>query len=92
MGLVKKCDARDFLSAGGNKSQHSFRQVCQADRASSTGIALDGTRAIRPTFAEDFMTEHSRARVQIALIGIASGAGTAPNEAQQSAQSFGFPS
>ena len=67
MGHLQECDARNRLSAGRNKSQSSFSPVGHADRTNSSGIEPDGTKAKKPTFAEDFMLEHSLARVQIAL-------------------------
>jgi hypothetical protein len=92
MYLAKKCDTEVRLSAGWNKSGYSLRQMGHADRANLSGIAPDGTKAIQPTFAEDFMLEHSLSRAQATWIGIAGSSGPMPRKAQQSAQSCGFPS
>jgi hypothetical protein len=92
MDLAKKSDTEIRLSAGWNKRDYSFQQVGHADQANLSGIAPDGARASRPTFAEDFMLEHSLARGQAAWIGIAGRSGPMPKQTQQSAQSFGFPS
>ena len=92
MGILNKNGTRNLPSASRDKCQHLFMSVGQADRTNSSGIKLDGTRANRLTFAEDFMMEHSHSGRSIALIGIAVSYGTAPKESQPSAQSFGFPS
>jgi hypothetical protein len=92
MGLPKKCDARDCLSAGRSTSHNSFRPAGQADRTNSSGIGPDETRAKRLTFAEDFMLEHSQPGLHITLTGISASAGTAPRKPQQSAQCLGVPS
>jgi hypothetical protein len=92
MGLPKKCDARNCLSAGRSTSHNSFRPAGQADRTNSSGIEPDGARRKRLTFAEDFVLEHSHSGLHITLTGISASAGIAPREPQQSTQSFGFPS
>jgi len=97
MSLVNQCDVRRRVSAGRKQNQDAFRPAGQADRAGAGGIEPAGTGpggawANRLTFAEDFMLEHSGARLQIALIGIAGNSRTAAKDAQPSTQFFGFPS
>jgi hypothetical protein len=70
MSLLGECDAQNRLSASRNKSQHSFRQVRQADRANPSEIKPDGPRASRLAFAEDFTLEHSLPGLHIVSIGI----------------------
>jgi hypothetical protein len=55
-------------------------------------IELDGTKAKKPNFAEDFLLEHSHFGRRIAPIGISAGYGAVAKELQQSSQSYGFPS
>ncbi len=59
MSILKKCDAKNRLSASRNKSQHSFMPVGQADRATFSAIKPDGPQASRLTFVEDYTREHS---------------------------------
>jgi len=92
MSLAKKCDTRDRLSAGRNRSQHSFRPVSRTDRANCSGIDADGAGANRQSFAEDFLLEHTHPGLRITLIGMAADSGTSPREQNQSAQCYGFPS
>lgn len=93
MNLAKQCDTRSRLSTGRNKSEHSFRPVGQADRATSSGIEPDGTRAKRMTFAEDFMLEHTHSGLRIAVIGMAGNSGAASREQHNKlTQCYGFPS
>jgi len=92
MPLLKQCDARNRLSAGRIKSQHSYRPAEQVDRASSSVVEMDRTRANRLTFAEDFLLEHSHSGRHITVVEISASAGIAPKEAHHSAQHFGFPS
>jgi hypothetical protein len=70
MSLLKKCDANKRLPASGNKSQHSFRQVRDADSANPSEIKPDGPWASRLTFAEDFTLEHSHPGLHITSIEI----------------------
>jgi hypothetical protein len=92
MDTLKKCNARNRLSAGRNKSQHSFRTAGQPDRADSSKIEHNVTRPATVTFAEDFMLEHSHPGRRIALMGMADSYEAASREPQESTQSFGFPS
>jgi hypothetical protein len=70
MTLLKKCDAKNRLSANRNQSRHSFRPVGQADRANPSEIKPDGPRASRLTFVEDFTLEHSLPGLYITSIEI----------------------
>jgi hypothetical protein len=92
MPLLKQCDARNRLSTGRIKSQHSYRPVDQVDRAGSSGVEVDRTRANRLTFAEDFMLEHCHSGRHVTVIEISASSEAAPKETLQSAQHFGFPS
>jgi hypothetical protein len=92
MSLAKKCDTRDRLSTGRNRSQHSFRPVGHTDRASSSGIEADGAGANRQSFAEDFLLEHTHPSLRITVIGMSGNSGSMPREQNQSAQCYGFPS
>jgi hypothetical protein len=92
MGLLKECEARDRLSAGRSKSQRSFRPAGQSDRTNSSAIEPDGAKAKRPTFAEDFMLEHSHSGLVITMIGSAGSHVAASKELQKSTQYYGFPS
>jgi hypothetical protein len=92
MSLVNKCDTRNRLSSDRNTNQHSLRKAGKANRSGDSAVEQPGTRANKPTFAEDFMLEHCHTRRQIALIGITGSSGNAVKEIQQTAQSFGFPS
>lgn len=92
MNLAKKCDTRSRLSTGRNKSEHSFRPMGRTERATSSGIEPDGTRANRMTFAEDFMLEHTHSGLRVAMIGMAGNSGTASREQQKLTQCYGFPS
>jgi hypothetical protein len=70
MSLLKKCDAKNCLSASRNKSRHSFRPVGQDDRAGFSEIKPDGPRASRLTFVEDYTREHSLPGLDITSIEI----------------------
>jgi len=92
MSLAKKCDIRNRLSAGRNKSQHSFRPVDLADQTNPSS-ETDGTRVKRLTFAEDFMLEHTSSSLCITLFGMADDTETVPGEQQHMpTQYYGFPS
>ncbi len=67
---MKKCNAKDLLSASRNKSLHPLMPVGQADRANPSEIKQDGPRASRLTFVEDFTQEHSLPGVHITSIEI----------------------
>jgi len=92
MNPLKRYDTRNLPLVRSKKSEYSLRLMTPAYITNSSGIKQDGTRADRRTFAEDFLREHSNSGRPIALIGIATSYGTAPNRLQLSAQSFGFPS
>jgi hypothetical protein len=70
MSLLKKCDAKNRLSANRNKGRDSFRPVGQADRASFSEIKPDGPQASRLTFVEDYTREHSLRGLHITSIEI----------------------
>jgi hypothetical protein len=70
MSLLKKCDAKNRLSASRNQSRHSFRPVGQADRASPSEIKLDRPWAGGLPFVEDYTREHSLPGLQITSIEI----------------------
>jgi hypothetical protein len=70
MNLLKKCNAKDRLSASWNKSLHSLMPVGQADRANPSEIKPDGPRVSKQTFVEDFTREHSLPGVHITSIEI----------------------
>jgi len=53
---------------------------------------MDGGRAKQPTFAEDFMLEHSNSGLLIALMGSAGSYKVVTQELQHSTQYYGFPS
>jgi hypothetical protein len=70
MSLLKKCDAKERLSARRNKNRRSFMPVEQSDRANPSEIKPDGPRASRLTFVEDFTLEHSLLGLHITSIEI----------------------
>ena len=70
MNLLKKCDAKNRLSAIRDKSRPSFRPVSEADRANHSEIKPDRPWAGRLTFVEDFMLEHSLHGLHITSIEI----------------------
>lgn len=89
MGFANSCDTRSRLSAGRSKSQHSLRPV---DRSNSSTCAGDNSLTNQPSFAEDFMLEHSHGHKQFTLIEVSANCEAAPKAMQNSAQSYGFPS
>ena len=92
MGQLKECDASDRLFTGRSKSQNSFRPAGRDDRTNSSGVELDGARAKKSTFAEDFMLEHSHSGLLIAMMGSAGSYVAASKELHKSTQHYGFPS
>ena len=70
MSLLKKCDAKNRLSASRNQSRHSFKPVEQADRANPSEIKPDGPPTSRLNFVEDFTLEHSLLGLHITSIEI----------------------
>jgi hypothetical protein len=70
MSLLKKCDAKNRLSASRNKSRDSFRPVGQADGANFSEIKPDGPQASRLTFVEDYTREHFLPGLHITSIEI----------------------
>jgi hypothetical protein len=92
MGQLKECDARDRLSAGRSKSHPSFRQSGRANMCNSSETELDGARAKKTTFAEDFMLEHSHSGLLIAMMGSAGSYAATSKELHKSTQHYGFPS
>ena len=52
-------DAKRRLSASRDRNPHSFTPPGHDDAAYPSQIKLDGPGAIRPTFVEDFIGEHS---------------------------------
>ncbi len=91
MGHLKECESADRLSAGGNKSHRSFKLAGQAGRISASGVEPEGINAKQPTFAEDFMLEHSNSSLFIAMMGSAGRYAGAPKEPAKSTQQYGFP-
>ena len=73
-------------------NRHSFRPVDQTKRANPSQVEPDRTRAERPTFAEDFLLEHSLSGVDIAKIEISGSTGLSPKKRSELSQSFEFPS
>ena len=73
MSLLKKCNAKDRLSASRNKSRYSLMPAGQADRANPSEIKPDGPRASRLTFVEDYTREHSLPGLYFTLIEISGG-------------------
>jgi hypothetical protein len=92
MGFANSCDTRSRLSASRSKSQHTLRPVGPVDRSNSSTNAGGSSPKDRPTFAEDFMLEHSHGQVQFTLIGLSASCEAVPKAMQNSAQSYGFPS
>ncbi len=70
MSLLKKCDAKNRLSASRSKSLHSLMPAGQADRAHPSEIKRAEPGASNRTFVEDFTREHSLPGVHIASIEI----------------------
>lgn len=68
MSVLKNCDAKVQLFAGRNKSQEKLSQTARAGEANAREIAPERPGASRPTFAEDFMLEHSHTSVRITSI------------------------
>ncbi|MGA9130117.1 MAG: hypothetical protein WB425_18440 [Terracidiphilus sp.] len=92
MGQIKECGVRNRLSSGRTKNQFEFGPAGQSDRSKSSRIETDGARVKRPSFAEDFMLEHSHAGLLIAIMGSAVRYGSAPAEPLHPTQYYGFPS
>lgn len=92
MSLANQCDARDRLSTGRSRSQHTFRPASQTKRTASSSVEQKNTTTEGLSFAEDFMLEHTGSGLRIALIGMTAGSKTAQRELQNSAQCYGFPS
>jgi len=94
MDALQKCDTRNRLSAGRNKSRRSFRATDQTDRNLASRADQDDNSVHRLTFAEDFMMEHSFTNLRFSVVGIKGGSRTTRKqpEPQPSAQYFGFPS
>lgn len=92
MGHLKECEARDSLPAGRSKSHNAYRPVRQANRTNASELEMDGARAKKTTFAEDFMLEHSNSGLLIALMGSAGSYKVVSKEVQHSTQYYGFPS
>jgi hypothetical protein len=90
MSHLKECASADRQSRGRNSTHRSFRSASQADQISSSGIESDGISAKQPTFAEDFMLEHSNSSLFLAMMGNVSRFG-APKEPAKSTQQYGFP-
>jgi len=92
MSLASTSDKRDRLSAGRNRSQHSFRPVSKAERVSASNNESDGARARRLSFAEDFLMEHTHSGLHITVVGMAGASADTSREQQMSTQCYGFPS
>jgi len=92
MSLATKSDKRERLSAGRNRSQHSFRPVSHADSTNSSATEPDGAKAERLSFAEDFMLEHTHSSLRITFRGMAGNSANGPKEKLNVAQCYGFPS
>jgi hypothetical protein len=92
MGQLKECDARDRLSTGRSKIHPSFRPAAQADPCNTSGIEMDGAKADKPTFAEDFMLEHSHSGLLVAMMGSVGSYIASSKELHKSTQHYGFPS
>ena len=90
MDTLKKCDARKRQGAGRKMEQRAFSSADKAG-ANSSRIKLEGIRASRQTFAEDFMMEYSSTAVHVTLVGMADIHGVAVKDTQPSTQYFGFP-
>jgi len=91
MGHLKECEARDSSSAGRSKSHNAYRSVRPANRSNASELEMDGARAKKPSFAEDFMLEHSNSSLFIDMIGRAGRYGAGTKEPQKSTQYYGFP-
>jgi hypothetical protein len=70
MGLLRKCDANDHLSASRNMSRRSFWPTVRTDKANPPEIKPDKLRTSKLTFIEDFTLEHSLSGRQFAPIEI----------------------
>jgi hypothetical protein len=94
MDALQKCETRNRLSAGRNKSRRSFRAADQNDRDLASSADRDENSVHRLTFAEDFMMEHSFTSLRLTVVGIRGSSRTVHKqlEPQPSAQYFGFPS
>ena len=92
MGHLKGCEASNRVCAGRSRSQNSYRPAGQFDRINSTETEPDRITAKRPTFAEDFMLEHSHSGLLIALMGSAATYASTSREKHESTQHYGFPS
>jgi hypothetical protein len=92
MGHLKEVEAKDYLSAGRGKSQRCFGPASPVNQTNTSLIEPGPSRANRPTFAEDFMLEHSHFERSITLLGTTGSYGIAPKESQPPTQYYGFPS
>jgi len=90
MSHLKECESADQPSRSRNSIHRSFRQSGQADRISTSGIEPDVGSPKPPTFAEDFMLEHSNSSLFIAMLGNSNRFGV-QKEPAKSTQHYGFP-
>jgi hypothetical protein len=89
MSHLKECGSPNRLSTSRNKIHRSFRQSDRAGRISTSGTEQVQISAKQPTFAEDFMLEHSS--LFVAMMGSARRYAGAPKEPAISTQHYGFP-
>jgi len=92
MGHLKESDAMHNLPACQSKSHNSHRPARQVNRSKPSESEMDGARAKNPSFAEDFMLEHSNSGLLIAMMGNAGSYKVVSQDLQHSTQCHGFPS
>jgi hypothetical protein len=86
------CDTVNLQPAKHSRSRRSSKTLVQPERSCSSRIESNGARAKGPTFAEDFMLEHSHSALHIGLFEAARSYGVSPRESHELAQFYGFPS
>ena len=89
MSLANQSDKRERLSAGRPRSKHYFRPSHQVDSAAPSQAERNESNTERPSFAEDFMMEHTHTSLRIAFVGMAGDSSS--REQYESAQCYGFP-
>ena len=92
MSLLNNSVAGNDPSSGREKSGRLFRPEPKANRDGSSGIKPKEAMNNRLTFADDYMSEHSRSGMCLRLIVVPGNTGDAPQKSQRTSECFGFPS
>jgi hypothetical protein len=68
MGLIKKCDVKNYFSTHPHKGLHSFRLVNRLEPAGWLKVEPGRASANTASFVEDYSVEHSSFRVSVTSI------------------------